>query len=109
MTITTEYPDCLAIFAKAEENRFGIRIKCVDYGTAMQLRTRMHRARAKARDESHFTDYDHLIVRVKEDDDSWWVYVEKLDALTQDIQPIGIQKPKAVPATVDLGTFKRRF
>jgi hypothetical protein len=102
MTATGEYPDCFAIYEKAHEERFGIRVKCVDYGTAMNLRTRLHRARARARFEERLTKYDHLVCKVREVDDAWWVYIENIKNL--DIQPLGVE-----PASVPISAFRRRF
>ena len=92
MTVSTSrraYQDCYDYFdrALAAEAKLGIRIKQADPGQANHLRVRLHQARILLRRESlsiyaeedpnhGASPYDSLMVRIREADDSWWVYIE---------------------------------
>ena len=90
MTFSTSiksYADCFDLFDQALASPLGIRNHCDDYGVANQLRGRLHYARNLLRKESRRLyepenpdydkwAYDPLLVRIRESDGAWWVYIE---------------------------------
>ena len=90
MTVSTSrraYADCYDLFDRALAAPLGIRNRCTDPGQANHLRVRLHQARILLRRESlsiyaeedpnhGASPYDSLMVRIREADDSWWVYIE---------------------------------
>ena len=82
------YHDCIEIFDRALENK--TRVAFASYGEAHQFQLRMCQCRALGRDETMRlyprddkrhgrSPYDVLVVRkpVKDDNNEWWVYIEK--------------------------------
>lgn len=90
MTVSTSrkaYKDCYDLFDRALAAPLGIRNRCTDPGQANHLRVRLHQARILLRRESlsiyaeedpnhGASPYDSLIVRIKDVDGHWWVYLE---------------------------------
>jgi hypothetical protein len=83
----SSYLDCYELFDRALDSEIGIRKKCISRGMANNLRTRLHYARAISRRESleiyaadhpqhGQSSYDPLVIRVQEDDEGWWIYIE---------------------------------
>jgi hypothetical protein len=71
-----KYKDCFVIFQRAMEADKGIRIHCTTKGSALNLRTRLHAARAFFGDDLLL---NKVFVRVKERKDGWYVILERLD------------------------------
>lgn len=96
MTTSTSraaYTDCYALLDRALDRPAGIRIACGPeadpsaLGTANQLRVRLHTARSMDRmearkvyppdDPAHgISVYDILVVKIKQAEEQWWVYIE---------------------------------
>ena len=90
MTFSTSiksYADCFDLFDRALASPLGIRNRCEGPGDANQLRGRLHYARNLQRKESRSiydsdapeydtSAYDPLLVRIRESDGAWWVYIE---------------------------------
>jgi len=75
------------VLDRALDSQSGIRIECADKGSAFQYRVRIHAARTLDRelnkssrepDDPSFgrSDYDNLIVRVRNNSGRWWVYIQ---------------------------------
>ena len=75
------------VLDRALESRNGIRVEFDSQGEAYQYRIRLHSARkqdsklnrdARDRDDPYYgrSDYDSLIVCIREGDGKWWVYIE---------------------------------
>ena len=90
MTTSTSraaYSDCEDLFDRALASSIGIRTSCKTRGAAYHLRTRLNSFRTLDRDLSRSINpadsplagvsaYDHLLVRVHEDANGWWIYIE---------------------------------
>ena len=83
--------DCAEVFDKANGTNQGCRVHVSDYNAAVNLRMRLHQCRHLDRREVRriyqpedpmygSSGWDGLVVRIKEIDDAWWVYVEKRGA-----------------------------
>ncbi len=85
------YEDCYELLNRAMAAPNGIRAACGvgddGIGVAYYLRTRLHYARTLARRESMqiyeetdpeygISPYDHLVIKIKDGDGQWWVYIE---------------------------------
>jgi hypothetical protein len=81
------YLDCFEYFDRALKSSIGIRVACRNRGSANNLRVRMHYARAISRrefleiyqpdDPRHGqSPYDVFMVRIEQDDEKWWLYIE---------------------------------
>jgi hypothetical protein len=86
-TSKSAYADCFDLFDRALAAPRGIRNRCEDDGVAYQLRGRLHTARKLSRLEAFEiyeaddplygqSPYDHLVVKIKEAEGGWWVYIE---------------------------------
>jgi hypothetical protein len=91
-TNRTAYKPYYERLDQALETKNGIRIRCDDEGEAKQLQIRLHTARKYDRDLNRLSrdpsdpafgtsDYDPLVVSVKEGVDCWWVYINNPIAL----------------------------
>ena len=90
MTFSTSiksYADCFDLLDQALASNLGIRNRCDGPGDANQLRGRLHYARNLHRKESReiyepddpnydISVYDPLVVKIREADGAWWVYIE---------------------------------
>lgn len=85
------YLDCAEVLDKANGTASGCRVHVQGYNEAINLRMRLHQCRHLDRremrriyDEDHpmygSSAWDGLVVRIKEIDEVWWVYVEKRGA-----------------------------
>lgn len=82
------YGDCYELFDRALTDGVGCRVKMPSYGTAGQLRIRLHTARQYDRqsnreiysDPDHpmhgTSEYDKVCVRVLQVEESWYVQLE---------------------------------
>ena len=81
------YDDCYSLMNQALENPKGLRCLKIDYSEACQLVVRLNYARNLQRElntkvfgdddpKAGVSNYDTLIIRKKEIDDEWWVYIE---------------------------------
>lgn len=91
MTISNHYGaylDCYKLLDAAIEDMKGLRVQVADDGAAIHLRMRLHRARTLDREHNmkvydedkpmyNASVYDKLIVRIREIDDTTWVYIEQ--------------------------------
>lgn len=68
------YIDCLGLWDIALASAYGIRIKCSSNGTALRLRTRLHKARAMAREETKTMSKGKSIASTY---DCMWIAVAK--------------------------------
>jgi hypothetical protein len=93
------YADCFDLFDRALESPNGIRNACRDRGAAKHIVVRLNTARVMSRRESrevyaeddpHFgvSPYDPFIIRAKEVEGSWWVYLEPR-AVTGVVEELG--------------------
>ncbi len=75
------------VLDRALDSSAGIRIEVPSKGEAYQYRVRLHTARSLDRrlnrqsrrsDDPQYgmSDYDNLVVRVRDEAGKWWVYVE---------------------------------
>lgn len=85
-TSRAAYEPYYEVLDRALDSKAGIRIECETQGDAFQFRIRCHAARQIDRElnrESRepgdpnysASDYDKLVVRVRQDRDKWWVYI----------------------------------
>ena len=85
------YTDCAEVLDRAKDANSGCRVHVVGYNEAVNLRMRLHQCRNLDRremrriyDEEHpmynSSAWDGLVVRIKNIDELWWVYVEKRGA-----------------------------
>jgi len=81
------YQDCFDLLDHALESPAGIRNGPFDTGGAHQLRTRLNQARVLSRQDARLiyqdddpkwntSAYDPLVIRIKEIDEQYWVYIE---------------------------------
>lgn len=94
------YVDCFEILDKATVNKLGIKFLVPDHGAGNYLRVRLHTARKidrqdnrEAYEEGHKlfgrSIYDPLVIRLKQEDNKWWMYIEKYSAEALNIEPLG--------------------
>ena len=99
------FRDCDEIFEKASAAGSGCRVHVVDYSAAVNLRMRLHQCRKiDRRDNKRTYDPDHplygcsafddLVVRLREIDGSWWVYLERRTAGILKIESIDDLEPQ---------------
>lgn len=92
-TSPRSYDDCYEIFDKALADDRGVKVKVEDYNQAIHLRTRMNYARVLDRKKNmqifemghpmfNASQYDPVRVRFANEDDGWFVFVEKYSAIT---------------------------
>lgn len=85
------YLDCAEVLDKANGADKGCRVHVAGENEAINLRMRLHQCRHLDRREMRrvyqpddpmygSSGWDGLVVRIKEIDDLWWVYVEKRGA-----------------------------
>lgn len=105
------YADCYDILDTALERTHGARIAQPSESDCIFLRMRIHQARKIERDENAKTYerghpmhgrsmYDRLVVRVREEDSRWYVYVEHGGVDTDAIEPLGeplLGEPRPTP------------
>lgn len=95
------YSDCREVFDKAIEDSEGVRVPMSTYNDAIYFRMRMHQARAIDRRDNkelyrdqpdhqlyNASQYDRLVVRVKNVDDRWYVYVEHGGVDVDTVEPL---------------------
>ena len=82
------YEDCFELLDKALDSANGVRNGHRERGSAMQMFTRLHRARQIDRDQNSevypegdpkhgVSEYDTLVIRSpKEEKGKWWIYIE---------------------------------
>ena len=89
---------------RAIDSPAGIRVGANNEGEAYQYRVRLHSARSLDRELNRqgrepsdpqygISDYDNLIVRVREEEGEWWVYIERA-AVPGVIEELGNGKDK---------------
>lgn len=94
------YNDCYDILNLALQNTKGIKVEIGDYGIGNHLRVRLHTARTidrKDNRQSYQPDhklygrsiYDPLVIQLKNEDDKWWMYIQRMDASALNIEPLG--------------------
>lgn len=94
------YQDCYDILDKAVANEKGVRFPIPDYGYGAHLRVRLHYARTIDRKENKEayepghklhgrSIYDPIVVRLREEERQWFMYLERHDVASFDIQPLG--------------------
>lgn len=94
------YNDCYDILNLALANTKGIKVEIADYGIGNHLRVRLHTARTIDRKDnrsSYQPDhklygrsiYDPLVIQLKNEDDKWWMYIQRMDASALNIEPLG--------------------
>lgn len=99
-TSRLSYQDCYDILDKAIANEKGIRFPVSDYGYGNHLRVRLHYSRTLDRQENRITYppehklhgrsiYDPIVVRLKQEGERWFMYLERHDIDSFDIQPLG--------------------
>ena len=103
MTVSTSraaYEDCFHLLDRAMDSPAGIRHSCPTSGAAHHLRVRLNYARVLSRNEHSAlapddprlgtSPYDALIVRIHQDPDRWWVYIEprRLPGETEELAPV---------------------
>ena len=97
-TSRTAYKVYYDVLDRALDSEAGIRIAVDTSGDAHQYRVRLHYARSLDRELNRqsrepddpkygVSDYDNLIVRIKSEDEQWWVYVEQA-VIPQDIEEL---------------------
>jgi hypothetical protein len=80
------HEDCFEVLDRALESDTGVRAMMDDKGAAIHYRMRLHYARKLDRErstEAHPTDhpdygksvYDNLVVSVREENNTWWIYI----------------------------------
>lgn len=93
------YEDCYHLFDRAMDSPAGVRHSCPTEGAAYHLRGRLNYARILHRNEMSAvaiadddprlgtSPYDVLILRVRQADAKWWVYIEprKVVGETEDL------------------------
>lgn len=93
------FADCEAIWEKAWKTDTGVRVHVVDYNSAVHLRMRLHQCRKIDRRENRAiypegvpmhggSAWDAFVVRLKEIDGEFWVYIEKQSAAIIKIESI---------------------
>lgn len=96
------YKDCEEAWEKARSAEHGCRVRVPGYNEAINLRMRLHQCRELDRKEQRrvyeatpehpmygSSAWDGLVCRLREADDSWWVYIEKRGAGILEIEPLG--------------------
>lgn len=121
------YADCYAVMDAAITDPLGVRLRMASEDAATFFRMRCHMARKIDRDQNAVTYtvgdplyaisiYDKLVLRIREDDGLWWLYLEQntiipgvAESLTTgevvDMPlPIGVHPSRMLPAPQqDLG------
>lgn len=105
------YSDCYEAMDRALDDTTGVRIKMESHDGATFLRMRFHQARAIDRKDNMavYEDgdalygrsiYDPLVLRIREDDDNVWLYIEKIQirGLVQPLSEIEEYEALPVPA-----------
>lgn len=98
------YTDCFDLLDRALDDDKGTRVKIGDKGDAWHMRLRLNAARTVERDESKrvyqkgdpgygVTPWDVLVVKIKEIEKDWWVYIEKraVPEVVESLSEIGEQ------------------
>lgn len=86
-TSRAAYKSYYDVLDRALDSDAGIRIEVESKGEAHQYRVRLHYARSLDRElnrqsrppddpEYGISDYDNLSVRIRNEGDKWWVYIE---------------------------------
>lgn len=113
-TSLLSYSDCVKLMEKAHSYKEGIRVKFADEGAAMNFRMRIHKARALDReanaqiyDEDHKlhgrSRYDDLFCTIRQDKGQWYLYLERRNADTLEIEPLGGENEQQEPTDRDGG------
>ena len=110
------YNDCFDLFEKALDDKVGARALFESWSAAFVFRNRMNYFRKLQRDQNkrvyerndpqwNTSEFDCLIVRIKESVDGWWVYVERNGGEIQVIESLSEEED----ATRDvIGTVQPR-
>jgi hypothetical protein len=99
-TSRLSYRDCYDVFDAALSNERGVKIEMLDYGAGNHFRVRLHTARSIDRKDNRAmyqpdhklygrSIYDPIVIRLRQEGTQWWMYLERFDAGSLNIQPLG--------------------
>lgn len=109
MTLPTSilaYEDCRQLFEAAMEDLKGARMKCEDYDAAFHLRSRLHYYRTLHRMENAVTytedhpmfgksEFDKITVKIKNIDNEFFIYLNRNDNPSGEIEKLSNVEDKA--------------
>lgn len=105
------YADCFEVLDAALEDTYGVRFPVDDQDKATHLRMRIHMARKidRERNAELYPDpghplhgrsqYDKIVVRIKEDGNRLYIYLEQLESHADALEPLSevVDNGKALP------------
>ena len=111
MTLPTSllsYQDCTELLDSAIADDFGIRYKVADYDEAMHEQSRIHMCRKLHREANKTiyeegdplygrSIYDAIVVRIKNLDGKFFLYLERNDKVRGTIEPLSTLEPEPEP------------
>lgn len=117
-TSLLSYQDCIKLMEKAHEYKEGVRVKFSDANGAGNFRMRMHKARALDRaanaelyQQGHKLHgrsvYDDLFLTIRFEDGHNWLYCERRQIETMEIQPLGDPNEQQGPTDGTGGEVQR--
>lgn len=99
------YPDCVKVLDAALDNEAGVRVQMVDEASCIRFRMRCNQVRVLQRqfntqafDKGHpqhgASAWDALVIRYRQDDGKWYIYVERVSFGMGEIEPLGETVPQ---------------
>lgn len=98
-TTRLSYVDCFDILDQCLDHERGVRVKMPDFNSANFFRMRLHQARTIVRNENKAiyerdhnmwgsSQYDGIAVKIRQEGDAVWVYLEKITSMDLVVEPI---------------------
>ena len=98
------YRDCIELFDRALADSAGARMRCRNIDEAYNLRARLHYCRKLHRDENSKvyelgqpmhgrSEYDGIIVRIRSTSDAVYIYLEKNERPSGEIEALSEAEP----------------